>query len=67
MKQYEPPQGLAVWESAMRTVRVAEGQLEAARARGAATLIPAMRKEVEVLKIRADLLLAEAVKAMHGS
>ncbi|MDB5881163.1 MAG: hypothetical protein JWP43_1041 [Ramlibacter sp.] len=51
----------------MRTVRVAEGQLEAARARGAATLIPAMRKEVEVLKIRADLLLAEAVKAMHGS
>jgi hypothetical protein len=51
----------------MQTVRLAEAQLDAARARGAATLIPAMRKEVEVLRVRADLALADAIKAMHST
>jgi hypothetical protein len=65
--QDQRPEGLAVWESAMETARVAQVQLDAARARGATTLIPAMRREVEILRTRADLVLADAIKAMHSS
>jgi len=49
----------------MVALRAAERQLEAACARRSRTLIPRMRAEVEALRTRADLLLADAVKAMH--
>jgi hypothetical protein len=49
----------------MVCMRAAERQLEAALARKADTLVPAMRAELEALRVRADLLLAHAVKAIQ--
>jgi hypothetical protein len=55
---------LAVWEMAMKTLHAAERQLEAARRKRSADIYPLLT-QVEALRTRADLLLAEAVKAMR--
>jgi hypothetical protein len=54
----------AIWELAMETLHAAERQLEAARRKRSADVFPLLTK-VEALRTRADLLLVEAVKAMH--
>jgi hypothetical protein len=65
MDEHARPQGFRVWQLAMEALRAAERQLEAARTRSAGTLLPAMHREVEALRTRADLILADAVKAMR--
>jgi hypothetical protein len=57
---------LAAWELAMKAVHAAERELEAARRKRSADIY-ALRLQVEELRTRADLLLAEAVKARHHS
>ena len=56
---------LAIWEFAMKTLHAAERRLEAARRKRSADVYPLLT-QVEALRTRADLLLVEAVKAMHG-
>jgi hypothetical protein len=51
------------WEAAMRSVRQAEARLEGARVRFGP--VNALRAEVKALRTCADLLLADAVAAMH--
>jgi hypothetical protein len=58
--------GLAQWESAMQEVRATERQFEAAQKRSLALDHP-LRARLDALRTRADLLLADAVKAMHQS
>jgi hypothetical protein len=65
MAEQTSPGVFAEWERAMVSMRVAERQLEAALARKADTLVPAMRAELEALRTRADLLLAHAIKAIQ--
>jgi hypothetical protein len=65
-KQPQPLDGLAQWESAMQEVRAAERQFEAAQKRALALDHP-LRARLDALRTRADLLLADAVKAMHQS
>ena len=57
---------LAIWELAMKTLHAAERQLEAARRKRNADVYPLLT-QVEALRTRADLLLVEAVKAMHDT
>jgi len=57
---------LAAWELAMETLHAAERKLEAARRKRSADVYPLLT-QVEALRTRADLLLAEAVQAMRRS
>ena len=57
---------LPVWELAMKTLHAAERQLEAARRKRSADVHPLLT-QVEALRTRADLLLADAVRAMRDS
>jgi hypothetical protein len=62
----QPVDGLAQWEAAMQAVRAAERQFEAAEKTSLALDHP-LRARLNELRTRADLLLADAVKAMHDS
>jgi hypothetical protein len=61
---------LALWEQALQEQRNAERRLEQARRKGPRLHVIALTSQVEALRIRADLLLAEAVQAQcefrHG-
>jgi hypothetical protein len=61
---------LALWEQALQEQRNAERRLEQARRKGPRLQVVALTSQVESLRIRADLLLAEAVQAQcefrHG-
>ena len=50
----------------MKELRAAERELDLARKLRSRTVIP-LRARVEALRTRADLLLADTVKAMHES
>jgi hypothetical protein len=56
---------LAEWELAMQTLRTAERQLQAARRKKSLKSVYGLHSRVEVLRTRADLLLAKAVQALH--
>jgi hypothetical protein len=58
---------LAVWELAMKTLRAVERQLEAARRKSSLATFYPLHAQVEALRTRADLLLVDAVGAMHDS
>lgn len=53
---------LALWEQALREQQDAEQRLERARHKGPRERVFALMSEVEALRTRADLLLAEAVR-----
>lgn len=53
---------LALWEQALRAQQDAELRLERARHKGPRERVFALMSEVEALRTRADLLLAEAVR-----
>lgn len=52
---------LATWEQALREQRQAEEQLEAARRQRRHARVLELMPQVQALRIRADLLLADAV------
>ena len=54
---------LATWEQALREQREAEEQLNAARQKRQPQRVLDLMPQVEALRLRADLLLAEAVMA----
>jgi hypothetical protein len=53
---------LAMWEQALREQRSAEDELKAARRSGPPPRVFELLPQVDALRTRADLLLAEAVK-----
>ena len=53
---------LALWQQALQEQRDAEDKLERARRKGPRAGVFALKSQVEALRIRADLLLAEAVQ-----
>jgi len=57
---------LAAWELAMKTLRAAERQLDAARRKKSLESVYGLHARVEALRTRADLLLAKAVAALHA-
>lgn len=61
---------IALWEQALAEQRSAERRLEQARRKGPRLHVAALTSQVEALRIRADLRLAEAVRAQcdfrHG-
>jgi hypothetical protein len=54
---------LALWEQALLEQRTAERRLDEARRSGPRLRVIALTSHVQALRIRADLLLAEAVAA----
>jgi serine protease inhibitor ecotin len=52
---------LACWEQALREQRQAEDHLNAARQKGLTRRVLELMPQVHALRLRADLLLAEAV------
>jgi hypothetical protein len=58
---------LALWESAMKTLRDAERQLEAARRKRSLESVFALHAQVQELRTRADLLLAKAIEVTRDS
>jgi hypothetical protein len=54
---------LATWEQALREQRQAEEQLDAARKQRRPVRVLELMPQVHALRVRADLLLAEAVMA----
>jgi hypothetical protein len=61
---------IALWEQALAEQHLAERRLEQARRQGPRLHVAALTSQVEALRIRADLRLAEAVQAQcefrHG-
>jgi hypothetical protein len=61
---------LALWEQALQEQHTAERHLEQARRKGPRLHVAALTSQVEALRVRAALLLAEAVQAQcdfrHG-
>jgi hypothetical protein len=53
---------LSIWEQALREQREAERELETVRRRGPSERIHELLPEVRAARLRADLLLADAVK-----
>lgn len=53
---------ISMWEAALQQHRKAERQLESARRTGPRGRVIALLPQVEALRTKADLLLAEAVK-----
>jgi hypothetical protein len=58
---------LAAWEAALQEQRDAERKFAAAHEKEDRQTILALSAEVDALRTRADLLLAEAVKTMRSS
>jgi len=61
-----PAESFETWEASMKELRAAERELDLARKARSRTVI-VLRARVEALRTRADLLLADTVKAMHES